>query len=305
MLTLRGCDPRVGRMNGGLRAESVVVALAALLAARAATVMGQGYEWLPGEGMAGVDGEVCAMTTWDPDGPGPDPEMLFVGGYFTVAGQVLADNIARWTGTAFKELGAGVDGRVRALAVYNGELIAGGDFYRAGGVACSYVARWSAASGWQPMGAGMDDSVNALGIHHGQLIAGGFFLSAGGVPACSIASWAGSSWRGLASDMDNGVHTLTTYRNELIAGGEFTSAGGQPVAYLARWSCDRPGDLNCDGALDGYDIDPFVLALTNPELYAATYADCDYMLADINGDGAVNGYDIDPFVQCLTGGECP
>jgi hypothetical protein len=41
-------------MNGGLRAESVVVALAALLAARAATVMGQGYEWLPGEGMAGL-----------------------------------------------------------------------------------------------------------------------------------------------------------------------------------------------------------------------------------------------------------
>jgi photosystem II stability/assembly factor-like uncharacterized protein len=61
------------------------------------------------------------------------------------------------------------------------------------------------------------------------------------------------------------------------------------------------GDLNCDGAVNGYDIDPFVLALTDPEAYAAQLPDCDYMLADVNGDGAVNGYDIDPFVGVLTG----
>jgi parallel beta-helix repeat protein/predicted outer membrane repeat protein len=62
------------------------------------------------------------------------------------------------------------------------------------------------------------------------------------------------------------------------------------------------GDLNCDGAVNGYDIDPFVLALTSPEAYVAAHPDCDYMLADCNGDGAVNGYDIDPFVLLLTGG---
>jgi hypothetical protein len=61
------------------------------------------------------------------------------------------------------------------------------------------------------------------------------------------------------------------------------------------------GDLNCDGAVNGYDIDPFVLALTDPEAYAGQWPECDYMLADINGDGAVNGYDIDPFVAVLTG----
>ncbi len=31
----------------------------------------------------------------------------------------------------------------------------------------------------------------------------------------------------------------------------------------------------------------------------------DQMLADINCDGYVNAFDIDPFVQCLTGGGCP
>jgi YVTN family beta-propeller protein len=62
-----------------------------------------------------------------------------------------------------------------------------------------------------------------------------------------------------------------------------------------------PGDLNCDGVVNGFDIDPFVLALADPAAYAAAYPDCDRLLADINGDGVVNGFDIDPFVLLLTG----
>jgi len=62
------------------------------------------------------------------------------------------------------------------------------------------------------------------------------------------------------------------------------------------------GDLNCDGALNTFDIDPFVLALTNPAAYALQYPLCDFLLADMNADGAVNTFDIDPFVLALTGG---
>lgn len=62
------------------------------------------------------------------------------------------------------------------------------------------------------------------------------------------------------------------------------------------------GDLNCDGFINVFDIDPFVLALTSPEAYTSAFPDCDRMLADINGDGLVNAFDIDPFVLLLTGG---
>lgn len=62
------------------------------------------------------------------------------------------------------------------------------------------------------------------------------------------------------------------------------------------------GDLNCDGIVNNFDIDPFVLALTNPAAYAVTYPDCNRNLADINHDNAVNNFDIDPFVALLTGG---
>ena len=62
----------------------------------------------------------------------------------------------------------------------------------------------------------------------------------------------------------------------------------------------QTGDLNCDGAINAFDIDPFVLALTDPAGYAAEYPACDVMLADANHDGTVNAFDIDPFVLLLT-----
>jgi len=62
----------------------------------------------------------------------------------------------------------------------------------------------------------------------------------------------------------------------------------------------QPGDLNCDGAVNNFDIDPFVLALTDPAGYAQQFPNCDRMLADINGDGVVDNFDIDPFVKLLT-----
>ncbi|MFH1747382.1 MAG: C1 family peptidase [Planctomycetota bacterium] len=62
------------------------------------------------------------------------------------------------------------------------------------------------------------------------------------------------------------------------------------------------GDLNCDGAVDAYDIDPFICALSPECDYQSLYPDCDRDLADCNSDGDVNAYDIDTFVQLVGGG---
>ena len=68
--------------------------------------------------------------------------------------------------------------------------------------------------------------------------------------------------------------------------------------------CLQLADSNCDGAVNAFDIDAFVLALTEPETWLAQYT-CDFVCAnDINCDGAVNAFDIDAFVACLTGGPC-
>ena len=65
------------------------------------------------------------------------------------------------------------------------------------------------------------------------------------------------------------------------------------------------GDANCDGVVNVFDIDPFVVALTSLDVWQGTYqgAGCGFLCVnDCNGDGEVNVFDIDPFVQYLTGG---
>lgn len=64
---------------------------------------------------------------------------------------------------------------------------------------------------------------------------------------------------------------------------------------------DNDGDLNCDGNINNFDIDAFVLAQTDATAYAATYPNCNIMNADINDDGLVNNFDIDPFIALLAG----
>jgi probable HAF family extracellular repeat protein len=62
------------------------------------------------------------------------------------------------------------------------------------------------------------------------------------------------------------------------------------------------GDMNCDGAVDAFDIEPFVTGLIDPSAYAARWPDCFADSAgDINQDGQFDAFDIEPFVQMLSG----
>jgi hypothetical protein len=82
-------------------------------------------------------------------------------------------------------------------------------------------------------------------------------------------------------------------------------AAGTAADVDADWildACEVIGDVNCDGEINGYDIDPFVLALVAPGAFQDAFPGCPLANADANGDGEINGYDIDPFVTLLTGG---
>jgi hypothetical protein len=64
----------------------------------------------------------------------------------------------------------------------------------------------------------------------------------------------------------------------------------------------RAGDTNCDGAVDGGDIDPFFEALADPQQYLMDLPYCSLGTVDVNGDGSADGGDIDPFFVLLGGG---
>jgi hypothetical protein len=86
----------------------------------------------------------------------------------------------------------------------------------------------------------------------------------------------------------------------------------QPVSYKAEvynaammsWPfppSKLAGDLNCDGLINAFDIDPFVQCLVS-STPTAPCTSCNN--ADINDDDVVNAFDIDPFVQCIIDGGC-
>jgi hypothetical protein len=83
-----------------------------------------------------------------------------------------------------------------------------------------------------------------------------------------------------------------------------TGQGTPPIVDMGPYEFQpvHPGDLNCDGVVNFDDINPLVLALSDPAGYQAAYPDCNILNADCNADGVVNFDDINPFVAILSGG---
>jgi hypothetical protein len=95
-------------------------------------------------------------------------------------------------------------------------------------------------------------------------------------------------------------------RDYLLSDTEVQELGGPRAAGIPRPPVQVcPGDLNCDGEVDFSDINPFVLRLSNPAAYAATYPDCPDGNGDINGDTTVGFTDINPFVALMSSGQGP
>ncbi|MCI0365616.1 MAG: hypothetical protein L0219_17275 [Phycisphaerales bacterium] len=150
----------------------------------------------------------------------------------------------------WKALDSGLNNTAYSLNIYNGQLVAGGNFVVAGGQDVNNIASWDGAS-WQPLGGGTNSAIYALAVYNDELIAGGAFTTAEGQTVNRIARWNGKSWQPLGNGMtesycDGGgarVEALTTYNDELIAGGCFSMAG--TANAIARWdgsSWDSLGD---------------------------------------------------------------
>jgi hypothetical protein len=88
--------------------------------------------------------------------------------------------------------------------------------------------------------------------------------------------------------------TTAVAAERVVFAEEFMTAG------IALTPLFQIGDMNCDDVINFDDINPFVLALSDPAEYQIEYPDCDIMLADINQDGVVDFYDIDAWLDvCL------
>lgn len=197
-----------------------------------------GEDWSPlggGVQQATLPGQVHAIATQGTN--------VFVGGVFTRAGTVNALNIARWNGSEWAPLGAGIGGPgavVRALTIApDGSLYAGGFFTTAGGNAVTHLARWDGLQ-WSAAGSVTANSgpaeVRALATLGNDVYVGGAFNHIGGIATVGIGRWNGSAWSAVGGGMDNTVLALAHGSGELYAGGYFTTAGGLPAKRIARWN---------------------------------------------------------------------
>ncbi|HUU97582.1 MAG TPA: hypothetical protein VM487_17745 [Phycisphaerae bacterium] len=255
-----------------------------------------GATWSPlGEGLSGVDNSVEALAIYD-DGTGP---ALYAGGYFTRAGVLEVNGIARWDGSTWSALGSGVDGGVWTLMVFddgNGPaLYAGGDFQEAGGVAADYIARWD-GNAWSAVGGGVSSAVAEFAVFDDGagpgLFAGGWFHWAYDCDGCPpklvnhIAKWDGNAWSALGSGADDGVYALSVFDDGIgpavYAAGWFDAAGDRPAHHIARWGFVL-GDLDCDADVDHSDLG---ILLSD---WGCTGDDCP---GDADGDGDTDHADL-------------
>jgi hypothetical protein len=139
---------------------------------------------------------------------------------------------------------------VNALCVLpNGNLVAGGSFTSAGGVAASNIAQWNGTT-WSPLGTGISGgAVHSLRVlSNGDLVVGGDFNTAGGLSVTKLARWTGSAWQSFPAFINGSVNALAVLPNgDLVVGGAFTFITNTLVAFrMARWNGSTWSTLNGD-----------------------------------------------------------
>ena len=230
--------------------------------------------WVSLGGIPGANNTVYAAVVDDSDN-------LYIGGSFTVVGDVIANRIAKWNGSSWSALGSGISapagypsygGGVWALAVSGSAVYAGGTFTTAGGSPANNIAKWSGSS-WTALGSGMNSHVLALAVSGSDVYAGGDFTRAtnsGGVAVTvnHIAKWNGDSWSALSLGMGGGryytsVRALAVSRSDVYVGGDFTMAGGSAANHIAKWNGSSWSALG-----SGMNDEVFALAVSGSDVYA-------------------------------------
>lgn len=203
---------------------------------------------------------------------------IFVGGFFSSAGNTGAENAAIFGEGQWSSLGIpgtqGVSDHVYTIAQTSPtEVVIGGRFSSVAGISANRIVKrtTSTASPWVPLGSGMNASVlSIVPVNGGELIAGGGFTTAGGTPANYIAQWNGQSWRPLGSGLNNPVGAMVALPNgDVVVTGSFTTAGGTPARGVAKWDGETWSALG--DQIDGEVFDLAVVPRSdgvNWDLYA-------------------------------------
>lgn len=166
---------------------------------------------------------------------------LFIGGDFESLGNanyIASINSGDYPTPTVNAAGNEIDGPVHVMAVFQGQLYAGGNFSKSDTdtVFQNHISRWNGTD-WEMVGDGLNRPVYALYAHQDKLYAGGVFTASDSNEMLGVASWDGTSWSAVGTgftDSADTVFCLYAYDDTLYAGGNFDSAGNQYVQNIAK-----------------------------------------------------------------------
>jgi trimeric autotransporter adhesin len=225
-----------------------------------------------GTGLGNPDvGAVLSLASWDDDGSGPNPPALCAGGLFNTANGAVADDVARWNGATWSDLGGGVNNGVWSMSGFDDDgpgphaaaLYVCGGFWLAGGSSVQGIARWDGTS-WSSVGGGLGLGIpyatavvdlDGTGAAPPRLLAAGDFTTAGEMAQptsdrLGLAAWNGTAWGAIGGGgfgggiYGNNVYAMSVFDEDgpgpnppaLFAGGDFVTAAGVTVNQIARWN---------------------------------------------------------------------
>jgi hypothetical protein len=220
-----------------------------------------------------------------------DGTTVYLGGDFIYGMAATANDtyerIAKWDGSGWRPMGAGLNGAVNAIAVTAGGVYVGGDFTVAGGtVAAAHLARWDGTS-WSAVPGSPTDpdrdygtTVTSLVTDGRTLYVGGTFARAGDVVCHSLAALdlTTGAWSEPAGGVSASystepaaVRALALRDGELFVGGSFDRAGDIPVGSFASWN-PATGEWNAHGSgVHDDDLAGFVYSLAVDPASGAVY----------------------------------
>jgi hypothetical protein len=233
--------------------------------------------WIPGGEFGGAWGTLGTGLPSSIGNGGVEALQPFNGQI--VAGGGIAGAVRSWNGVVWTTPGGGLAGgianvpRAFTLNVFDGNLIAAGTFFTAGGATATSIAQWN-TSQWSALKAPVPQ-VLAFESLGGRFIAAGSFLQSttNQIPAHNIIGWNGSTRTLVQNGICCGEGTNGTIRalksftsggaDRLIVGGDFTVAGGltanrvaqfnQPLLSVASWTTLGAGFNNSVHAVERYN----------------------------------------------------